>query len=70
MVSSLQPMFEEHILPLLTPVEELWQPTDFLPDPRDQEQFFHEVRPCKGGRPTVIPRGRGGGARGRGGRQS
>ncbi|KAL4444903.1 hypothetical protein ABPG77_003953 [Micractinium sp. CCAP 211/92] len=42
-VSSLQPMFEEHILPLLTPVEELWQPTDFLPDPRDQEQFFHEV---------------------------
>ncbi|KAL4448078.1 hypothetical protein ABPG75_005297 [Micractinium tetrahymenae] len=42
-ITSLQPMFEEHILPLLTPVDELWQPTDFLPDSRDQDQFFQEV---------------------------
>ena len=43
-IQSLQPMFEEHILPLLTPVDELWQPTDFLPDSRDQDQFYQEVR--------------------------
>ena len=42
-ISSLQPMFEQHILPLLTPVEQMWQPTDFLPDSRDQDQFFEEV---------------------------
>lgn len=43
-IQSLQPMFEEHILPLLTPVDELWQPTDFLPDSRDQDQFYQEAR--------------------------
>ena len=43
-IQTLQPMFEEHILPLLTPVDEMWQPTDFLPDSRDQDQFYQEVR--------------------------
>lgn len=53
-IQTLQPMFEEHILPLLTPIDELWQPTDFLPDSRDQDQFYQEVRwemeevPCGG----------------------
>jgi acyl-[acyl-carrier-protein] desaturase len=32
-IHSMQPFFEERVLPLLTPVEELWQPSDFLPDP-------------------------------------
>jgi hypothetical protein len=38
-------MFAEHILPLITPVDELWQPTDFLPDSSaDSDQFYQEVR--------------------------
>ena len=36
-------MFEEHILPLLTPVEDLWQPSDFLPSSQDPDQFYQEV---------------------------
>jgi hypothetical protein len=43
-IATLQPMFAEHILPLITPVDELWQPTDFLPDSSaDSDQFYQEV---------------------------
>lgn len=59
-IQSLQPMFEEHILPLLTPVDELWQPTDFLPDSRDQDQFYQEVRGRGGGWGEVEVWGEGG----------
>lgn len=41
-INSLQPFFASNILPLLTPVSELWQPADFLPDP-SSESFFHDV---------------------------
>lgn len=30
---QLEPWVEEHVLPLLKPVEESWQPSDLLPDP-------------------------------------
>lgn len=42
-IRALQPMFAEQILPLLTPVEELWQPSDYLPSSQDPDQFYEEV---------------------------
>ena len=41
-VGSMRPFFEEKILPLLSPVEKLWQPADFLPDPAS-EGFLDQV---------------------------
>ncbi|KAL6854348.1 hypothetical protein ACP4OV_019251 [Aristida adscensionis] len=32
-VAALEPWVEEHVLPLLKPVEASWQPSDLLPDP-------------------------------------
>jgi hypothetical protein len=48
-IDSLQSMFHEQVLPLLTPVEQMWQPSDFLPDPTDRDRFFEEVCVCVGG---------------------
>lgn len=42
-VDSLKGYFEEHILPLLTPVEKLWQPADLLPDSND-DGFMEQVK--------------------------
>lgn len=41
-VDSLAPFFGEHILPLLTPVSELWQPADLLPQSAN-ESFVDEI---------------------------
>jgi acyl-[acyl-carrier-protein] desaturase len=41
-VGSMRPFFEDNILPLLSPVEKLWQPSDFLPDP-SSEGFIEQV---------------------------
>jgi acyl-[acyl-carrier-protein] desaturase len=40
---SLEGWAARSLLPLLKPVEECWQPTDFLPD-SSSEMFEHEVR--------------------------
>lgn len=45
-VGSMKPFFAEHILPLLPPVDDLWQPSDFLPAPH-QEDFFEQARALK-----------------------
>ena len=42
-IDSLQTMFGEQILPLLTPVDELWQPQDFLPAP-ESESFIDDLQ--------------------------
>ncbi len=42
-IDSLQGMFGEEILPLLTPVDELWQPQDFLPAP-ESDSFIHDLQ--------------------------
>lgn len=42
-IDSLQGLFEEQILPLLTPVDELWQPSDLLPE-SESEGFFDQVK--------------------------
>jgi hypothetical protein len=47
-VGSMKPFFAEHILPLLPPVDDMWQPSDFLPAPH-QEDFFEQVRQPAGG---------------------
>jgi acyl-[acyl-carrier-protein] desaturase len=41
-IDSLQPMFGEEILPLLLPVDDIWQPQDFLPAP-EKESFLHDL---------------------------
>jgi len=41
-VDSLKDYFAERILPLLTPVDQLWQPADYLPAP-ESEDFLDRV---------------------------
>ena len=41
-IESMQSFFGDNILPLLTPVDQLWQPTDFLPE-SNSENFIEEV---------------------------
>ncbi|XP_062098164.1 stearoyl-[acyl-carrier-protein] 9-desaturase 6, chloroplastic-like [Humulus lupulus] len=42
---SLESWATQSILPLLKPVDQSWQPQDFLPDPtKSDEEFFDEVR--------------------------
>lgn len=41
-IDSMQGYFEGNILPLLTPVQDLWQPADLLPDP-SSESFLHDI---------------------------
>lgn len=43
LIGSMQPFFADNILPLLTPVDELWQPADFLP-PSHEEEYLDQVR--------------------------
>lgn len=43
LIDSLQPFFADNILPLLTPVDQLWQPADFLPPSQDEEEYFDKV---------------------------
>lgn len=42
-VDSVKDLFSEHILPLLPGVDQLWQPADFLPDPRDTDRFYQQI---------------------------
>ena len=39
---SLEPKIDEFIETFLIPINEIWQPTDFLPDSQSEE-FFKEV---------------------------
>lgn len=39
---SLEGWAKESLLPLLKPVEDCWQPTDFLPDSSKSTDEFHE----------------------------
>lgn len=41
-IQSMQTFFGENILPLLTPVDDIWQPSDFLPASHE-ETFIEEV---------------------------
>jgi acyl-[acyl-carrier-protein] desaturase len=41
-IESMQDYFEADVLPLLTPVEECWQPQDFLPAP-EQDDFIDSL---------------------------
>lgn len=44
-IESLKPVFESDILPLLPAPEDLWQPSDFLPDAAgDEDAFFEGIR--------------------------
>jgi acyl-[acyl-carrier-protein] desaturase len=43
-IESIQEHFGDHILPLLGPVQEMWQPSDLLPEPQDTELFLEQVR--------------------------
>ncbi|KAG1672120.1 hypothetical protein FOA52_001707 [Chlamydomonas sp. UWO 241] len=43
LVKSLAPLVEEHVLPILKPVDKCWQPADFLPPPEDPD-FLDRVR--------------------------
>ncbi|RMZ52538.1 hypothetical protein APUTEX25_003681 [Auxenochlorella protothecoides] len=52
-VASLAPVFESQILPLLTPVDEMWQPTDFLPA-SNSEAFFDQIGDLRA-RSAAIP---------------
>ena len=46
-IESMQTFFGENVLPLLTPVDELWQPSDFLPESHE-ESFIEEVSGAAG----------------------
>jgi hypothetical protein len=50
---SLQGWAAESLLPLLKPVDDCWQPTDFLPD-SSSDAFEHEVRELRS-RAAALP---------------
>ncbi|KAG9457242.1 hypothetical protein H6P81_001750 [Aristolochia fimbriata] len=41
---SLEEWARDSVLPILKPVEECWQPEDFLPDPADSDAFEDQIR--------------------------
>ena len=45
---SLEPKIDEFIDQFLIPTEEIWQPSDFLPDSKS-EHFFEEVKQLQEG---------------------
>lgn len=52
-VQSLEPFLRKEVLKYLKPVEKIWQPSDFLPEPQS-ENFVEEVRELRE-RATCLP---------------
>uniref|UniRef100_J3MR42 Uncharacterized protein n=1 Tax=Oryza brachyantha TaxID=4533 RepID=J3MR42_ORYBR len=58
-LTQMEPWVEEHVLPLLKPVEAAWQPSDLLPDPAELgAEGFHaacvELRERAAGVPDLL----------------